>query len=44
VFPLGILLQSARMVSLGSALAIAGSARVIMALAAAAAGFLRHPK
>jgi hypothetical protein len=44
VFPLGVLLQSARMVSLGSALAIAGSARVIMALAAAAAGFLRHPK
>jgi hypothetical protein len=41
VFPLGVLLQTVRMVSLGSALAIAGSAMVITALAATAVGFFR---
>jgi hypothetical protein len=41
VFPLGVILQTARLVSLGSALAIAGSALVITALAATAVGFVR---
>jgi hypothetical protein len=45
VFPLGVILQTARMAPqmarLGSALAIAGSALVIVALGAAAVGFLR---
>lgn len=42
VFPLGVLLQTVRMVGLGSAFAIAGSALVIAALGATAAGFLRR--
>jgi hypothetical protein len=41
VFPLGVLLQTAHMAPLGSALAIAGSTLVIVALAATALGFLR---
>jgi len=41
VFPLGVVLQTARMASLGSALAIAGSALVIVALGATAVGFMR---
>ena len=41
VFPLGVILQTVRMVPLGSALAIAGSALVIVALGATAVGFMR---
>jgi len=41
VFPLGVILQTVRMVALGSALAIAGSALVIVALGATAVGFMR---
>lgn len=41
VFPLGVILQTARMAPLGSSLAIAGSALVIAALGATAAGFVR---
>ena len=41
VFPLGVILQTVRMAPLGSAMAIAGSALVIAALAATAAGFMR---
>jgi hypothetical protein len=41
VFPLGVILQTVRMVPLGSALAIAGSALVIGALGATAVGFMR---
>ncbi len=41
VFPLGVILQTARMAQLGSALAIAGSALVIMALGTTAVGFIR---
>ena len=41
VFPLGVILQTVQMVPLGSALAIAGSALVIVALGATAAGFMR---
>jgi len=41
VFPLGVILQTVRMVRLGSALAIAGSALVIVALGATAVGFMR---
>lgn len=41
VFPLGVILQTVRMVPLGSALAIAGSALVILALGATAVGFMR---
>ncbi len=41
VFPLGVILQTLRMVPLGSALAIAGSALVILALGATAVGFMR---
>ena len=41
VFPLGVILQTAHMAPLGSALAIAGSTLVIVALAATALGFLR---
>jgi low temperature requirement protein LtrA len=45
VFPLGVILQTARrapqMAPLGSALAIAGSALVIVALGATAVGFMR---
>ena len=41
VFPLGVILQTVRMVLLGSALAIAGSALVIVALGATAVGFMR---
>jgi hypothetical protein len=41
VFPLGVILQTLRMAPLGSAMAIAGSALVIVALAATAVGFMR---
>jgi hypothetical protein len=41
VFPLGVILQTARMAPLGSCLAIAGSALVIAALGATAVGFVR---
>ena len=41
VFPLGVILQTVRMVPLGSALAVAGSALVIVALGATAVGFMR---
>ena len=41
VFPLGVVLQTARMAPLGSALAIGGSALVIVALGATAVGFMR---
>jgi low temperature requirement protein LtrA len=41
VFPLGVILQTVRMVPLGSALAIAGSALVIVALGATVVGFMR---
>ena len=41
VFPLGVILQTARMAPLGSGLAIAGSALVIMAMGAAAMGFVK---
>ena len=41
VFPLGVILQTVRMVLLGTALAIAGSALVIVALGATAVGFMR---
>jgi low temperature requirement protein LtrA len=41
VFPLGVILQTVRMVALGSALAIVGSALVIVALGATAVGFMR---
>ena len=44
VFPLGVILQTARMAGLGSSLAIAGSALVIGALAATAVGFMRDDK
>jgi hypothetical protein len=40
-FPLGVILQTARMVPLGSALAIAGSVLVTVALGATAVGFMR---
>jgi hypothetical protein len=42
VFPLGVILQTVRMAPLGSAMAIAGSALVIAALAATAVGFMRE--
>jgi hypothetical protein len=41
VFPLGVILQTARMAPLGSALAIAGSALIIAAMGATAVGFMR---
>jgi hypothetical protein len=41
MFPLGVILQTARMAPLGSALAIAGAALVIVALGATAVGFMR---
>jgi low temperature requirement protein LtrA len=41
VFPLGVILQTERMVPLGSALAILGSALVILALGVTAVGFMR---
>ena len=41
VFPLGVILQTMRMAQVGSALAIAGSALVIMALGATAVGFIK---
>lgn len=41
VFPLGVMLQTAQMAPLGSALAIAGSALVMGALGATAVGFMR---
>jgi hypothetical protein len=41
VFPLGVILQTARMAQLGSALAIVGSALVIAALGAVAVGFMK---
>jgi low temperature requirement protein LtrA len=41
VFPLGVILQTAQMAQLGSALAIAGSALVIMALGTTAVGFIK---
>ena len=41
VFPLGVVLQTARMAPLGSVLAIAGSALVIAALAATAVGLMK---
>ena len=41
VFPLGVVLQTAQMAPLGSALAIAGSALVIVSLGATAVGFMR---
>ena len=44
VFPLGVILQTARMARLGSALAIAGSALVIVALGATAVGFMRESR
>jgi hypothetical protein len=44
VFPLGVILQTARMAGLGSVLAIAGSAIVIGALGATAVGFMKDDK
>jgi len=44
VFPLGVILQTARMAQLGSALAIAGSALIIVALAATAVGFIKRDR
>ena len=44
VFPLGVILQTARMARLGSVLAIAGSALVIGALGATAVGFMKDDK
>ena len=41
VFPVGVILQTERMVPLGSALAILGSALVILALGVTAVGFMR---
>jgi low temperature requirement protein LtrA len=41
VFPLGVILQTMRMAQVGSALAIAGSALVIMALGTTAVGFIK---
>jgi hypothetical protein len=41
VFPLGVILQTARMAPLGSGLAIAGSGLVIVAMGATAVGFVR---
>jgi len=41
VFPLGVILQTARMAPLGSALAIAGSGLVIVAVGATAVGFVK---
>jgi len=43
MFPLGVILQTVRMAPLGSSLAIAGSALVIVALGATAVGFMRGP-
>ena len=42
VFPLGVILQVARLAQLGSVLAIAGSALIIAGLAATAAGFIKR--
>jgi len=42
VFPLGVILQTLRMVPLGSALAIAGSALIVAALAATTVGFIKR--
>lgn len=42
VFPLGVILQTVHMAPLGSVLAIAGSALVIVALGATAVGFMRE--
>jgi hypothetical protein len=42
VFPLGVILQVARLAQLGSVLAIAGSALIIAALAATAVGFIKR--
>jgi hypothetical protein len=44
MFPLGVILQAARMAQLGSALAIAGSALVIVALGATAVGFTKRDR
>ena len=41
VFPLGVILQVARLAQLGSVLAIAGSALIMAALAATAVGFIK---
>lgn len=42
LFPLGVILQTTHAVLLASALAIAGSALVIIAMSAAAVGFMRR--
>ncbi len=42
LFPLGVILQTTHALLLASALAIAGSALVIIAMAAAAVGFIRQ--